>query len=176
MTLLTAQAALEALRAQGVSEEQLPSPSTMAEVLNRMGYRLRKVIKAKPQKKIKETDAIFDNIKKDHTVEDAEQVKRLSMDCKATVNIGAFSCGGHTRGDHKASDHDLGCKEKYIPCGIVDEDTAQLYVTFGSSHKTSDCIVDKEHAMRDNLRQYRAIREALTQGYPGEPQGQRARH
>jgi len=26
-----------------------------------MGYRLRKVIKAKPQKKIKETDAIFAN-------------------------------------------------------------------------------------------------------------------
>jgi hypothetical protein len=36
----------------------------MAEVLNRMGYRLRKVVKAKPQKKIKETDAIFDSIKK----------------------------------------------------------------------------------------------------------------
>jgi hypothetical protein len=64
------------------------------------------------------------------------------MDGKATVNIGAFSRGGHTRGDHKASEHDLGCKEKYIPCGIVDEDTAQLYVTFGSSSKTSDCIVD----------------------------------
>ena len=30
--------------------------------------------------------------------------------------------------------------------------------------------------MSDNLRQYRAIRDALTQGYPGEPQGQRARH
>jgi hypothetical protein len=26
-----------------------------------MGFRLRKVVKAKPQKKIKETDAIFDN-------------------------------------------------------------------------------------------------------------------
>src|SRR5437867_11545625 len=64
------------------------------------------------------------------------------MDCKATVNIGAFSRGGQTRGDHQASDHDLGCKEKYIPCGIVDEDTAQLYVTFGSSSKTSDFIVD----------------------------------
>ena len=33
--------------------------STMAEVLNRMGFRLRKVVKAKPQKKIAETDAIF---------------------------------------------------------------------------------------------------------------------
>lgn len=63
-TRLTAKAAGAALRAQGISEEHLPSPSTMAEVLNRMGYRLRKVIKAKPQKKIKETDAIFDNRKK----------------------------------------------------------------------------------------------------------------
>jgi Rhodopirellula transposase DDE domain len=36
----------------------------MAEVLNRMGFRLRKVVKAKPQKKRQETDAIFDNIKK----------------------------------------------------------------------------------------------------------------
>jgi Rhodopirellula transposase DDE domain len=63
-TRLTAQGALQALRDQGYGDDQLPSASTMAEVLNRMGYRLRKVLKAKPQKKIKETDAIFDNIKK----------------------------------------------------------------------------------------------------------------
>jgi hypothetical protein len=63
-TRLTVQAALRALREQGYGEDQLPSPSTMAEVLNRMGFRLRKVVKAKPQKRIKETDAIFDNIKK----------------------------------------------------------------------------------------------------------------
>jgi len=63
-TRLTAQGALEGLRAQGYGDDQLPAPSTMAAVLNRMGFRLRKVVKAKPQKKIKETDAIFDNIKK----------------------------------------------------------------------------------------------------------------
>jgi hypothetical protein len=63
-TRLTANAALQALRAQGYGEEQLPSPSTMAEVLNRLGFRLRKVVKAKPQKKIAETDAIFTNIEK----------------------------------------------------------------------------------------------------------------
>ena len=63
-TRLTAQAALEALRDQGYGAEQLPSPSTMAAVLNRLGFRLRKVVKAKPQKKLKETDAIFDHIKK----------------------------------------------------------------------------------------------------------------
>jgi Rhodopirellula transposase DDE domain len=63
-TRLTAHAAREALRVQGYEEDQVPSPSTMAEVLNRMGFRLRKVVKAKPQKKIAQTDAIFDNIEK----------------------------------------------------------------------------------------------------------------
>ena len=63
-TRLTAQAAREALRAQGYGTDQLPSPSTMAAVLNRLGFRLRKVMKAKPQKKIAETDAIFENIEK----------------------------------------------------------------------------------------------------------------
>ena len=68
------------------------------------------------------------------------------MDCKATVNIGDYSRGGKTRGDNKACDHDMGCKEKYVPFGIVDEGTGQLMITFGSSHKTSDFIVDSLHA------------------------------
>ena len=33
-------------------------------------------------------------------------------------------------------------KEKYIPCGIVEEDRGELHITFGSSYKTSDFIVD----------------------------------
>lgn len=49
-TRLTAAEALKQLSAQGFADELLPSPSTMAEVLNRNGYRLRPVLKAKPQK------------------------------------------------------------------------------------------------------------------------------
>ncbi len=49
-TRLTAAAALKQLEQRGFAAEQLPSNSTMAAVLNRMGYRLRKVVKAKPQK------------------------------------------------------------------------------------------------------------------------------
>ena len=49
-TRLTAAEALAQLHAHGLPEKSLPSPSTMAEVLNRNGYRLRKVIKATPQK------------------------------------------------------------------------------------------------------------------------------
>jgi transposase len=148
-TRLTAAKALEQLTAEGFQADQLPSPSTMAEVLNRNGYRLRKVVKAKPQKKLPETDAIFDNIheKDGKTLADEDsvgnrQVKRLSIDCKATVNIGDYSRGGKTRGDHRAADHDMGCKEKYVPFGIIDENEGALYLTFGSSFKTSDFIVD----------------------------------
>jgi hypothetical protein len=72
----------------------------------------------------------------------AGHVTRLSIDCKATVAIGDVSRGGLTRGDNQACDHDLGLHEKYIPCGIVDEESGQLRLTFGSSYKTSDCIVD----------------------------------
>ena len=49
-TRLTAAGDLKELEQQGFAPEQLPSPSTMAEILNRMGYRLRKVMKAKPKK------------------------------------------------------------------------------------------------------------------------------
>jgi hypothetical protein len=49
-TRLTAPEALRQLQAQGVPGEQLPALSTMAVILNRLGYRLRPVVKAKPQK------------------------------------------------------------------------------------------------------------------------------
>jgi len=90
--------------------------------------------------------------KKDQASQDTPGVKRLSRDCKATVNIGAFSRGGQTRGEYKASDHDFGGTEHYIPCGILDEETAQLSVTFGSSAKTSDFIVDTLAAWWQGLR------------------------
>jgi hypothetical protein len=49
-TRLTAAAAIAHLKSEGFSASQLPCPSTMSLVLNRMGYRLRKVVKAKPKK------------------------------------------------------------------------------------------------------------------------------
>jgi hypothetical protein len=64
------------------------------------------------------------------------------MDGKATVKSGEFSRGGLTRGDNQASDHDMGGQEKDVPWGIVDAESAELTLTFGSSYKTSDFIVD----------------------------------
>ena len=66
----------------------------------------------------------------------------MRIACQATVHIGAFARGGVPRGDPQACAHACGCREKYIPCGIVDEESGQLHITFGSSYKTSDCIVD----------------------------------
>lgn len=79
-TGLTAEAALKFLREKGSADEQLPSGSSMAAILNRMGYRLRKAVKAEPLKKIKQTDAVFENIK-----EKDQQIKK--KECE-TVKYG----------------------------------------------------------------------------------------
>jgi len=143
-TRLTAKRACEALKSEGYREADIPSLSSMFEILNRLGYRLRKVVKAKPLKKIKETDAIFENLhKKDKQTQNAvDKVARLSIDCKATVKTGELSRGGKTRGNNKALDHDFASEGNYTPCGIIDEDTGELYINMGSSYKTSDFIID----------------------------------
>jgi len=69
-------------------------------------------------------------------------VKRISIDCKATLKLGDYSRGGETRGDNRALDHDMGKADKAIPCGIVNEDSGDLFLSFGGSAKTSDFIVD----------------------------------
>jgi len=82
----------------------------------------------------------FTNIKdkdgnslEDENLVDGGLIKRIRIDCKATVNIGDCSCGGKTRVDTRAADHDMGCEVKYTPFGIVDEDEGTLHLTFGSS-------------------------------------------
>ena len=90
--------------------------------------------------------------KKDQARQDTPRVTRLSMDGKATVKLGPFSRGGKTRGEYKASDHDFGGTEHYIPCGILAEETAQLSVPCGSSAKTSDFLVDTLTAWWQGLR------------------------
>jgi hypothetical protein len=36
----------------------------------------------------------------------------------------------------------MGCEKKHTPCGIVDEESGQLFINFGSSYKTSDFIAN----------------------------------
>jgi RNAse (barnase) inhibitor barstar len=100
---------------------------------------------------VPETDAIFANVKAKDQTGKVGVVKRLSMDCKATVKLGEFSRGGQTRGVNQALDHDFGSVGKSIPCGILDEDSNQLYLHFGDSYKTSDFMVDNLQAWWDGL-------------------------
>ena len=57
----------------------------------------------------------------------------------------------------------MGCKEKYVPCGIVDEESAELTITFGSSYKTSDFIVDVLEAKWDALDEQEKVATSLIQ-------------
>jgi hypothetical protein len=67
---------------------------------------------------------------------------RISLDTKATVALGDYSRDGRGQEAVKALDHDMQTKTKLVPVGILKMKTAQLSITFGSSYKTSDLIVD----------------------------------
>jgi hypothetical protein len=118
-TRLTAQALRDALITQkGYRSEDLPSARTLQDILNRLGYRLRRIQKTKPLKKIPETDAIFANVKKVHeeVANDPETVE-LSIDVKAKLPFGEYSRHGKTRSDSEgkvpsAWDHDPPPAEK----------------------------------------------------------------
>jgi hypothetical protein len=80
---------------KGYAQEALPSVRTMRDIMNRLGYRLKRIQKAKPLKKTKQTDAIFANVQAVH-----EEVKgdpatlEISVDTKAKVNEGDYARGG----------------------------------------------------------------------------------
>ena len=146
-TRATGQAVWEALRLNRdvYSPEDLPSVRTMRRVMNRSGFRLRRVQKAKPAKKIPETDALFEHVGRAHLRSDQEDdCLRISMDAKAKVKLGEFSRGGKSRGSQpkKACDHDMGPEALLVPFGILETEIAQFMVVFGRSRETSDFIVD----------------------------------
>jgi transposase len=87
---------LKALQTQkGYATADLPSERTMRDILNRMGYRLKRIQKGKPLKKTAETDAIFDNVKavREEMKHDPATLE-ISMDTKAKVNEGDYARGG----------------------------------------------------------------------------------
>jgi hypothetical protein len=115
-TRLSAAAMRRALVEQeGYASEDLPTVRTISTILNRLNYRLRSVQKSRPAKKIKETDAIFANVHAVNQAADASpECLRISLDCKATVNVGDYSRAGQARSPKPlaALDHDLATKKK----------------------------------------------------------------
>jgi hypothetical protein len=101
----------ELIDLKGYKDDELPTNQTLNNILNNLGYKLKKIQKTKPKMKIDETDLIFDNLKKVHeTIKHTDKVLRLSIDAKNKVKIGSFSRGGKNRVETKAYDHDFGDK------------------------------------------------------------------
>lgn len=73
----------------------VPSERTMRDILNRMGYRLTRIRKAKPLRKTASTDAVFANVAavKAEVADDPETLE-ISMDTKAKVSEGEYARGG----------------------------------------------------------------------------------
>ena len=80
---------------KGHAPQSLPSERTMRDILNRMGYRLKRIRKGKPLKKTKDTDAIFANVAEvRREVRGDPQTLEISIDTKAKVAVGDYSRGG----------------------------------------------------------------------------------
>ena len=165
-TRITAKAMREALMTKkGWQHEELPCEKTISNILNRLGFRLRRVQKAKPLKKVSETDAIFDNLDEINNASDLrEDSLRISIDTKAKVDLCDSSRGGTSRCRKavKADDHDMGLKDKLAPFGILNMMTGLLTIIFGVSFETSDFIVDcLEQWWDDNKDQHSHIKQLV---------------
>jgi Rhodopirellula transposase DDE domain len=95
-TNLSAREVRQALKDEkGYGEGRLPSERTLRDVLNRLGYRLKRIQKARPLKKRPETDAVFANVAAARQeYEDDPETLEISYDAKAKVNEGDYSRGG----------------------------------------------------------------------------------
>jgi hypothetical protein len=95
-TDLAAREVLARLRTdKGYAPGDLPSERTMRDILNRMGYRLARVRKARPLKKTPGTDAIFANVAAVRAAAAGDPATlEVSVDAKAKVAEGAYVRGG----------------------------------------------------------------------------------
>jgi hypothetical protein len=96
---LSAAEVRQALLDKGHAEDSLPAVRTLRDVLNRMGYRLKRIRKGKPLKKTKDTDAIFANVAAARQqYRDDPQALEISIDTKAKVAVGDYCRGGKNPG------------------------------------------------------------------------------
>jgi hypothetical protein len=97
-----------------------------------------------PPKKIEQTDAIFEQLSRVNPQADqAPDTLRLSLDAKATVNVGPFSRKGKSRTKVEAADHDFKPEATLTPFGIFLPEHDDLTVYMARSKVTSDFIVDR---------------------------------
>lgn len=129
---------------KGYAADQLPCERSMRDLLTTLGFHPRKVVKSKPLRKLKETDAIFAEVHKVNKQADADPgTIRLSLDTKAVVAIGDLSRGGKSRQEEHTLDHDFVSKCKLTPFGLFRPDTSETWLYFSSGPVTADFMVDR---------------------------------
>lgn len=80
---------------KGWSAAEAPPERSLRRILNRMNYRLKRIQKGKPLKKIEDTDAIFENLSAVRAASRGDpETLEISVDTKAKVAIGDYSRGG----------------------------------------------------------------------------------
>jgi transposase len=93
---------------------------------------------------VQQTDAIFEQLKVVNPEADrADDMLRISIDAKATVNIGPFSRRGRSRTKTRAADHDFKPEATLTPFGIFLPGHDDLWLYMARSKITSDFIVDR---------------------------------
>jgi transposase len=97
-----------------------------------------------PPKRVPQTEAIFEELKRVNPEADrARDTLRISIDAKATVNVGPFSRRGRSRTGTKAADHDFKPEATLTPFGIFLPEHDDLWLYMACSKITSDFIVDR---------------------------------
>ena len=79
-------------------------------------------------------------------------VLRISIDAKATVNVGPFARGGKSRVPTAAVDHDFHPAARVTPVGIVLPTLDELFLYGITSKVTSDCLADCVERWWDRVR------------------------
>jgi Rhodopirellula transposase DDE domain len=138
---------------KGYRVDQIPGERSMRDVLSRMGFHPRKVVKSKPLRKIKETDAIFNEVHRVNKQADADPgTIRLSIDTKAVVDIGDLSRGGKSRQGEQTLDHDFAPESQLTPFGVFRPDTSETWLYFTSGPATADFMVDRLQELWPDLK------------------------
>jgi hypothetical protein len=97
-----------------------------------------------PPKRVPQTDAIFERLSQvNPQADEAPDTLRLSLDAKATVNVGPFSRRGRSRTKTEAVDHDFRPEATLTPFGIFLPEHDDLTLYMGRSKVTSDFVADR---------------------------------
>jgi hypothetical protein len=97
-----------------------------------------------PPERVKQTDAILEELKRVNPEADrARDTPRISIDAKATVNVGPFSRRGRGRTKTEAADHDFKPVATMTPFGIFLPEYDDLWLYMARSKVTGDFIVDR---------------------------------